>query len=364
MVWTWCLGAFLMMSVALGGCSSGAYFWQAATGHLKILADARDIDEVIAEPATDSRLRSQLEAVKDIRAYSVKALGLPDNGSYKQYSDLHRRFAVWNVVAAPVDSLELRKWCFPFTGCVSYKGFYDKGMAERLVAELRQEGLDVALMGVPAYSTLGYTNDPVLSTFVRYPQGELARLIFHELAHQVVYVADDTTFNESFATAVEELGVTAWLDQPGRVALKAQYLEFDARRKQFQLLIKQARADLKDLYSNVELSKDQKIKQKADRLRRLRADYEHMKQHDWKGWAGYDLYFEFDLNNAKLGVSGLYNDDVPAFKNLFEQCERRYPSFYKAVGKLGKLPAEARHAAIENLEKGQSLGLDLGCAHS
>ncbi|WP_284280529.1 aminopeptidase [Limnobacter litoralis] len=354
-----CIG--IVTAVVLSGCSTTSYFWQAATGHLKILSEARNIDEVIDASATDPTLREKLEYVKDIRAFSVKALGLPDNGSYKKFADLHRRFAVWNVVAAPVDSLELKKWCFPFTGCVSYKGFYDKAMAESLVESLRKSGMDVALMGVPAYSTLGYTNDPVLSTFIRYPPGELARLIFHELAHQEVYVSGDTTFNESFATAVEELGVAQWLDQPGKAALKSQYLEFDARRKAFQDLIKQARIDLKTIYNDEHLSESAKLIEKAARIERLKGDYERLKATAWHGWSGYDLYFGSDLNNAKLGVSGLYNDDVAAFKALFDRCGHQYPRFYQAVKRIGDLSDSARKRAIDSLVSHLPLSPELEC---
>ena len=232
------LGMVLM--TLLGACSTGAYLWQASTGHMQVLAAAQPINEVLASPQTSDKVRRQLEHVQRIRTYSIEKLALPANKSYTAYAELNRPYVVWNVIASPRDSLDLKTWCFPFTGCISYKGFYREADAVALGEQLRTEGWDVAVMGVPAYSTLGFTPDPVLSTFVNYPVGELARLIFHELAHQVIYIADDTMFNESFATAVEELGVQAWLSQAGNEDLKVQYETFDQRRVAFRAMLARA----------------------------------------------------------------------------------------------------------------------------
>ena len=346
----------------LGACSTGGYFWQATTGHLKVLAAAQPIDAVLDAPDTSSRLRAQLEYVQQIRAFSVAHLGLPDNRSYRSYADLKRPYVVWNVVAAPPDSLDLKTWCFPFTGCVSYKGFYSEDDAVKLGESLRASGFDVAVLGIPAYSTLGFTADPVLNTFVYLPAGELARLIFHELAHQVVYIADDTMFNESFATAVEELGVDAWLNETGNAPLRAPYEVFDKRRTAFRLMLSQAQDDLKTIYSDSALlEKGGVLQAKADRMDRLRKEYLALKD-SWNGWAGYDLFMEKDLNNAKLGVWGLYAQHVPAFKALFEHCQSNFPAFYKAVDVLGSTPAVERDALLDIMRSGDFSKVELGCS--
>lgn len=342
----------LTTTILLGACSTGAYLWQATAGHLEVLAASEKIEQVLSSPDTEEKLRAQLLYVQDIRKFSIQALGLPDNRSYTSYADLNRPYVVWNVIASPVDSLNLKTWCFPFTGCISYKGFYDEQSAIELGQQLKAEGLDAAVMGVPAYSTLGFTPDPVLSTFVNYPAGELARLIFHELAHQVVYIADDTMFNESFATAVEELGVSVWLAQPGRADLKLQYESFDQRRVAFRAMLAQAQADLKAIYENNQgLTLSQVLDAKHARLEALRTEYLQLKA-GWGGWSGYDRFMFEDLNNAKLGVSGLYTNHVPAFKALFQKCGESFPRFYAAVEALGALEADQRNAALDDLTAG------------
>ena len=345
----------------LGACSTGAYLWQASTGHMQVLAAAQPINEVLASPQTSDKVRRQLEHVQRIRTYSIEKLALPANKSYTAYAELNRPYVVWNVIASPIDSLDLKTWCFPFTGCISYKGFYREADAVALGEQLRTEGWDVAVMGVPAYSTLGFTPDPVLSTFVNYPVGELARLIFHELAHQVIYIADDTMFNESFATAVEELGVQAWLSQAGNEDLKVQYETFDQRRVAFRAMLARAQADLKVLYSNRGDKPEADVLQaKKQRIDALRQEYELLKK-SWNGWSGYDRFMSEDLNNAKLGVSGLYTFHVPAFKALFAQCESSFPAFYKAVGILGAKSAAQRETMLSELAAGRAPAGIPGC---
>lgn len=356
------LGLALGCAFLLGACSTGAYFWQATAGHLSVLAAAENIDEVLSRPDVPEKLRTQLQYVQEIRGFSVDNLGLPDNRSYRTYADLNRAYAVWNVVASQPDSLTLETWCFPLIGCISYKGFYSESDAVELAGVLREQGLDVAVLGVPAYSTLGFTPDPVLNTFVNYPAGELARLVFHELAHQVVYIANDTMFNESFATAVEELGVNAWLAQPGRETLKLQYDTFDSRRNAFRQMLAQTRNDLEQIYRNSEgKDKQQVLILKQKRFDQLHADYAQLKA-SWGGWSGYDRFMAEDLNNAKLGVSGLYTQYVPAFKALHILCGQSFGRFYEATGALGDLPLEQREKLLDELERGLPLSYGFQCS--
>lgn len=361
---SWLFLALVFCTALMSGCSTGAYFWQATAGHLKVLAAAQDIDELIARPDTSENLRKKLHQVKQIRTFSVAALALPNNASYTRYTQLDRPFVVWNVVASPVDSLDLKTWCFPVTGCISYKGFYQETDAVKLAESLRLEGLDVAVLGVPAYSTLGFTPDPVLSSFVNYPVGELARLVFHELAHQVVYIADDTTFNESFATAVEELGLEQWLNHPDREALQAQYVEFDDRRRAFRALLAETQIDLKQIYANQNnVAQSVLLEAKSMRIDQLAADYSTLKGR-WGGWSGYDRFMSEDLNNAKLAVSGLYNQHVPGFKGLFEWCSRDFPQFYAAVESLGQRSKDERDHVLNFFANEQSRRVLRPCSES
>src|SRR6185295_4027488 len=212
-------------------------------------ARAKPIPEVIAT-TSDAALKGRLMRAQEIRAFASRELGLPDNRSYTSYADLERPYAVWNVFATPELSLTPRQWCFPVAGCVAYRGYFAEADARAEAARLKAEGDDVWVSGVPAYSTLGYFDDPVLSTFVRWPDVEVARMVFHELAHQVVYVKDDTQFNESFAVAVEEAGVERWLMLQANGQLDAQYMRSGRLRAVFRELTRDTRADLARIYAS------------------------------------------------------------------------------------------------------------------
>ena len=221
--------AIFVALVLQSGCATLSYYTEAAAGHIALLEAARPIDAWLADPATPEALRLRLERVRDIRRFASEQLRLPDNTSYASYASIDRPYVVWNVFVAPELSLELREWCFPIAGCVTYRGYFSNERAEAFAAPLREQGLDVMVGGVPAYSTLGHTPDPVLSTFISYPDAELARLIFHELAHQEFYLPGDSTFNESFASTVEAEGVRRWLAAQASPVLDAQYRRTEAR---------------------------------------------------------------------------------------------------------------------------------------
>jgi len=300
--------------VGLMACADVGYFWQSASGHVRLLNAAVTVDELLADQQITPRLRQQLEVAKDIRAFAVSTLALPSNRSYRQYADLKRQFVVWNVFATPPLSLKLHTWCFPVVGCLSYKGYFSEADAQRLGDEMRAEGFDVSVAGIPAYSTLGWTPDPLLNTFIYYPKGELARMVFHELAHQVVYINDDTAFNESFATAVEELGVELWLAHFADKSATKDYRLFDERRRVFKSLLLTTRDDLKALY-NSDTADEHKLAQRKIIFDTLLNRYQTIRDSEWKGWKGYDKFFESQLNNAKLAGVGLYSKYVPAFKD-------------------------------------------------
>lgn len=328
----------------LAGCSSLSYYAQAAHGQFSLLAQARPLDDWLADPDTRPTLKAKLETVREIRRFAVTELGLPDNGSYRSYAQLDRPFVLWNVVAAPALSLTARQWCFPIAGCVDYRGYYDQQAAQDYAASLQQQGYDVQVAGVPAYSTLGWFNDPVISTFIQYPDGELARLIFHELAHQKVYAPGDTSFNEGFAVAVEELGVERWLAAHHDPRLIEAYQRFAQRKRDFLALLDKYRDQLKANYDSSASDAD-KLARKALIFDALRAEYAQMKAQRWNGYAGYDRWFAMPLSNAHLALVGAYHDLVPAFRQLFEHSSG-FPDFYEQVRRLAKMDKAARHAAL------------------
>lgn len=342
------IGPLLSSCAALN--NSVGYYWQSARGHINLLQSARPISEVIADPATPQALRNKLQFVREVRSYATQELGLPDNGSYQKYVDLKRPFVVWNVVAAPELSLRLRQWCFVVVGCVTYRGYYSKADADAFAKMYREQGDDVQVGGVPAYSTLGYLDDPVLSSFIGYPEGELARLIFHELSHQVVYIKDDTTFNESFATAFETLAVNQWLAQKANPVIEAQYKAFDQRRTDFVALLKRYRKQLDDAYK-VESSDDAKRAAKQAIFVALKAEYETIKRDRWEGFKGYDRFFAQDLGNAHLAAVATYTDQVPGFIALAKQVRAQIEAQTKAQTKpqgLTQGPASGLAQAPEN----------------
>ncbi|MDP2263020.1 MAG: aminopeptidase [Hydrogenophaga sp.] len=348
------LTALLLLALLGSGCTSTGtgpgYYWQSVSGHLHLMNAARPVQDWIDDPATPPALRQKLELARRMRAFAVTELALPDNASYHRYADLGRRAAVYNVVAAPALSLKLHNWCFPVVGCVGYRGYFDETAARAFAATL-PDTLEVLVYPVPAYSTLGWMNwaggDPLLNTFIGYPEGELARMVFHELAHQVVYARDDTAFNESFATAVERLGGARWLAREAGATAQAEYAAFDARRRAFRALTRSVRQRLEAVYNDDALDDAQKQARKAEVMAAFHEEYRGLRQ-TWDGFAGYDPWVA-RANNAAFAAQGAYDDWVPAFEALFEQQGQDFPAFYDAVRQIAKQPRAQRQEALRAL---------------
>ena len=323
--------AALAAAALLCGCESMQYYAQAIGGHLSVMRAARPVESWLADPGTPADLRTRLELARGIREFASRELGLPQNGSYSAYADLGRPYVVWNVYAAPEFSTEARKECFPFTGCVSYRGFFSEEDARRHAEKLRLAGNDVFVGGVPAYSTLGWFDDPLLSTYIRYPDVQLARLLFHELAHQELYARDDTAFNESFAVAVEEAGVRRWLQAQGREAEFTAFQAVQARRRELAARVRAIRKRLDAVYQS-DVPPEQKLRLKADEFAKLRADYGRI--------------VPAEPNNAFLVSIAVYTELVPAFERLLAQAGGDLPAFYKRVRELAAMEKKARDSAL------------------
>ena len=345
--------AALAAAALLSGCADLGYYWQSASGHLGLMRAARPVPQWLEDPATSDALKAKLALAQRIRAFAVAELGLPDNASYKSYADLHRNAVLWNVVAAPPHSLTLKTWCFPVAGCVGYRGYYDEAAAKAEAATQQAQGLESAVYPVPAYSTLGWMNwaggDPLLSTFIGYPEGELARLVFHELAHQVLYVPDDTMFNESFATAVERIGGARWLKTQASEAARLDYAQFDDRRQQFRALTADTRRALDAVYHSpearaqdwpaVDAKKAAAMAEFRQRFALLRAGWTGPRQGAYDGWVA-------RANNAMFGAQAAYDELVPGFEALFEREGEDWPRFYAAVKRLAEMPKLERRQAL------------------
>ena len=342
------VAALLGTLCVTSGCSSIGYLGQSAGGHVRLLAAARPVKDAIADPATPETLRQRLLLTQRMRDFAVTVLKEPDNGSYRSYADLKRSAAVWNVVAAPELSLTLQTWCFPVVGCVGYRGYYDLASADAAALPLKADGLEVDVYEVPAYSTLGWMNwiggDPLLNTFVQWPEGELARLIFHELAHQVAYAPGDTTFNESFATAVEHIGSQRWLQENASAEVRERQALTESRRQDFRVLVRAWRAKLDALYRSDLPDADKRVR-KAALYAGMRADHEALKRDKWGGYTGYDRWFA-KANNATMGTQGAYDDEVGEFERLFAARGSDFERFYAEVRRLAALPRAERDAAM------------------
>ncbi len=330
---------------SLSGCASVGYYMQAVQGQMSLMSRAKPIDQWLADPAVEDDLKLRLQRAKDIRAYAARELGLPDNGSYKSYADLKRPYVMWNVVATPELSISPVQWCFPVAGCVDYRGYYSKAAAQQYAESLRRKGYDVRVSGVPAYSTLGWFNDPVLSTFIEYPEAEVARMVFHELAHQVAYAPGDSQFNESFATAVEEVGVERWLSTQGDERMRERYRQWRQRKADFLALLDAHRLQLEDNYQRIASEADKRAR-KAEIFASLQQEYESVKAERWGGYAGYDRWFAEPLSNAHFSLIATYHDLVPAFRGLHAEIDD-LPRFYRRVKEIAKLGKEQRRALLQ-----------------
>ncbi|MEP6877162.1 MAG: aminopeptidase [Burkholderiales bacterium] len=331
------------------GCSTLGYYAQSIGGHLALVRAAKPVPEWLADEQVEAKLKERLRLSQRIRDYAITELKEPDNASYRRYADLHRASVIWNVVAAPELSLKLQTWCFPVVGCVGYRGYYVEADARAFAEALRAQGLEVSVYGVPAYSTLGKLPfdtfaDPLLNTFIDFPEGDLARLIFHELAHQIAFAKGDTVFNESFATAVERIGGTRWLEQHASEQAREQVAQGDSRRQDFRVLTLRYRDALDALYRSTASDAD-KRSGKATLMTQLRDDYAAMKRDRWGGFSGYDGWFA-RANNASFGVLAAYNELVPNFERLFEREGQDFDRFYAEVKRLADLPQDQRRAQL------------------
>lgn len=344
----------LFLAFLSSGCSSLGYYSQAVGGHLEVMQASRPIAEVVDDPKCDPVLKRRLEEARLIRNFASRELGLPDNESYRSYADLQRPFVTWNVFAAPEFSLRTETWCMLVVGCVGYRGFYSQSEAEALAKELRQQGFDTYVGGVPAYSTLGFFSDPLLNTFLRAGSVEVARIVFHELAHQMLFVEGDTEFNESFATAVENEGLRRWLAHKADPALGNVVAGRHQHKASFVELVNSYRGTLQKIYAS-DLAVDAKRAAKAEVLDEIKRTY--LSRYEAPGGSAvYKQWLEQDLNNAKIASLALYTKLLPAFEALLKKEGNDLPRFYRRVAELGAMPLAERKAALKRLQSAGATG--------
>jgi predicted aminopeptidase len=337
----------LLILVALGGCATLGYYAQSIGGQMEVWDKQRPITELMAASDTAEPLREKLQTVLTIRDFASAELALPDNDSYRSYADLQRPFVVWNVFAAQPFEMSLKRWCFPFAGCVGYRGYFSKTDAQDFAKQIAGDGLETYVSGVVAYSTLGWLDDPLLNTVMKRSPARIAGLIFHELAHQQLYVKGDTAFNEGFASTVEREGVRRWLAMHGSEEERLAYARFRQRQNDFVGLVTRTRDELQALYGQP-LSVTEMRARKTAIQAQLRQQFQQLKK-QWGGYSGYDAWFAQDLNNAQLAAVTTYGDHVPAFQRLLAEQGGDMAAFYRACARLGELSKEKRGVVLAGL---------------
>ena len=328
------------------GCTTVGYYAQAINGHFDLMQKRQSLSKLMTSENTDPELKRKLGLLRDAREYAVSELQLPDNDSYSTYVETGKRYVTWNVVATQEFSMQPKTWCFPVAGCVSYRGYFAEEDAESYRQELIQQGFDTQLGGASAYSTLGWFEDPLLDTMLRGSDIRLVSLLFHELAHQVVYVKDDSSFNEAFASFVEQEGARLWLESNGDTDKIPGYNAFLKRQIDFNQLLQDTRVNLVKLYKQ-DLPDEQKRERKKAVFDTMRDNYAQLKEQEWEGYTGYDNWFARPMNNARLVSVATYRKWIPAYAALFEEQGRDFSAFFERVTELSKMDFAERQQLLQ-----------------
>ncbi|MEE4219122.1 MAG: aminopeptidase [Xanthomonadales bacterium] len=333
----------LPVVLLLGACASPSYYAQAVSGHLELMRQRQDIDDLLQDQAVDPELAQRLQLTRDIRAFAFDSLGLPESESYTQYAETGRDAVSWNVVAAPEFSLEARTWCFLVAGCVPYRGYFEQESARRFAQKLERKSYDVAVSPASAYSTLGWFNDPLLDTMLGYSDARIAGLIFHELAHQTLYVKGDAAFNEAFAGLVEEAGVESWLASRGEPDQLASWKKSREVSRQFTEFLASHRERLRMLYGSGTPETDMR-QRKQLAFERLRSDYQDLVARQWGGSDYFAGWFQRELNNAGLALVDTYRGGSCAFESLYRSAAGSMPVFLELAAAKARLGRNERAA--------------------
>ena len=344
---------FVILMLLISGCADLGYYWHTAKGHMAIMDRRVAIDDLLDDPQTDAKLKERLKLVKEIRAFAFSQLALPESGSYTDYAQLDHPYALQNLFAAPEFSTKLLSWCYPIAGCTSYRGFYEQQRLDAFVANLKADNNEVHISRVPAYSTLGWFDDPVLSSFINWSDHRLAGLLFHELTHQRIYIDGDSKFNESLASAVQQVGIRLWLESHGQLDKLDRFDRGLAYRQDVVGLIESARKRLSDIYDE-DKSNEWKRVEKQKVFRQMRDQYEEIAyKHNYRD--GYARWIASELNNAKLGSVSTYNALIPAFVSMIEAFDRDFERFFQYAEKIGNMEKDKRDLCLKAWQEGNAL---------
>ncbi len=357
------LVTILLFVLLLQGCASLDYYVQSIKGQMEIFASRESIDDLLASNSLSPEFREKLSLVKSLREFAINELHLPANKSYTTYSDIGRDYVVWNVFATPEFSLEPMQWCYPIAGCLDYRGFFSLKTANDFARSLEEQKKDVYVGGVRAYSTLGWFSDPVLNTIIDKKPAYIARIIFHELAHQKIFITGDTDFNEAFAETVALEGTTRWLE---KMSNKDQLESFNVeqqRENRFVELVLEYRKQLEELYQG-QMTTEQMLIEKNRLFLDMLHDYESLRR-NWDDKFNYDTWFTTGINNAKLAAISTYRQLVPGFLNLLAMVDYQLTDFYRVASSLQACPKKLRHDILMDIDARKTPDqIDKYCTHS
>jgi len=331
----------LVLVTFLAACSGPGYYLQAISGQWKLIHARRDIQTLLDDPATKKELATNLKSAEQVKAFANSTLDLPGNGSYSSYVEVDGDALVWNVVATKEFSLEAKKWCFPVSGCVPYRGFFKQQKAKTSATRLHNKGMDVFVSPAAAYSTLGWFKDPLLSTMISGPDTRLAAYLFHELAHQRLYVKGDGLFNEGYASFVEKTGLRLWLESSQRQDDLLQWQRRDNASRDFNHLIGELHKELARLYSS-DTPETTMRQKKASIIDSLAISYEQLSDEKWQGKRYYNNWFEDPVNNARLVLYNTYQGGHCAFQSLFDQAGGDLQKFHQLAKQKSRLQKDER----------------------
>ncbi len=332
------VGLFLLL---LAGCAGPSYYTQAVSGHLRLMSGRENIQDILDHGTADAELRRELELALEIRVFATAELGLPENDSYTEFVRTGRQAVSWNVVAAPEFSLDARQWCFLVSGCVLYRGYFEQDKAARYARKMKDKAWDVTISPAIAYSTLGWFDDPLLDTMLRYSDEQLAAFIFHELAHQQLYIKGDAGFNEAYAGFIEQAGVRQWLQATGRDELMPRWQSMQEASSSFNSLLLKTRGRLAEEYNSGRSDTAMRANKKTI-FAELESEYMALVNQQWNGENYFKSWFSSELNNARLALINSYHGGVCAFKNLYESVDRDISQFQQKATEKAALGSEQR----------------------
>ncbi|WP_295905322.1 aminopeptidase [uncultured Bdellovibrio sp.] len=313
------------------------YLMKSGYGQMKLLGSRVPIEEALQDPKLDESKKQKLRLAQEAREFAEKELHLKSTKNYTSYVELGRPYVTYVVSAAYRWELKHYQWSYPFMGKMPYKGYFNEPDALEEEKELQQEDLDTYMRGVSAYSTLGWFNDPILSSMLRYDDYDLVNTIIHETVHTTLYIKNSADFNERLATFLGNKGAEQFYhkkegtDSP---TLK-QIQNENADNKLFSLFISGELKDLEKWYKDLPAAERSESK-RQERIHLIQEKFTKELQPQLKT-DSYKKFPEAKLNNARLLLYKTYMQDLGDFERLYELLGKDYSRFIEQCKTLEKV---------------------------